>query len=137
MPLNFHPKIGTIVICDYSTGFIAPEMVKIRPVVVVSPRFRSRSSLCTVIPLSSTVPKPFEGYHYALSSGAYPPAQGPMWAKCDMIATVSLSRLDRIKVRDSMGGRSFRTFAMPPDDLAAIQKGIKIALGLERPTATF
>jgi hypothetical protein len=29
MPLTFHPKPGTIVICDYSTGFRPPEMVKV------------------------------------------------------------------------------------------------------------
>jgi mRNA interferase MazF len=31
MPLKFHPEPGTILICDYTTGFIAPEMVKRRP----------------------------------------------------------------------------------------------------------
>lgn len=28
MPLTFHPDTGTIVICDYSTGFQPPEMVE-------------------------------------------------------------------------------------------------------------
>jgi uncharacterized protein YifN (PemK superfamily) len=31
MPLTFHPNAGDIVICDYSTGFQPPEMVKVRP----------------------------------------------------------------------------------------------------------
>ena len=44
MTLGFHPNAGDIVICDYATGFKPPEMVKVRPVVVISPR--RRSSAC-------------------------------------------------------------------------------------------
>ncbi|MBF0392880.1 MAG: type II toxin-antitoxin system PemK/MazF family toxin [Alphaproteobacteria bacterium] len=130
MGLLFHPPTGTIVVCDYGLGFRAPEMVKIRPVIVVSPRFRSRPNLCTVVPLSSTEPKPQEMFHHQLSDGAYPPARGPMWAKCDMLATVSLDRLDRIKTRGLGGKREYVVFEVPADDLAAIQVCIRFALGL-------
>ncbi len=130
MPLEFHPKPGTIIVCDYGTGFVLPEMVKVRPVVIISPRFRSRLGLCTVVPLSSTEPKPFEGYHHRISPEAYPPARGPMWAKCDMLATVSLARLDRIKVRGRGGKREYVTFHMPADDMVAIQFCVRFALGL-------
>ena len=130
MPLTFHPATGTIIVCDYGTGFVAPEMVKVRPVVIVSPRFRSRPGLCTVVPLSSVEPRPMENYHHRISDSAYPPARGPMWAKCDMLATVSLARLDRIKVRGAGGKREYLTFEMPADDMAAIQIGIRFALGL-------
>ena len=129
MPLRFHPSPGTILMCDYGTGFILPEMVKVRPVVVVSPRFRTRPKLCTVVPLSSTEPRPRELYHHCLSAGAYPPARGPMWAKCDMLATVSIDRLDRIKTRGRGGKRSYVTFAMPPDDMAAVMACVRVALG--------
>ena len=129
MPLLFHPAPGTIVMCDFGTGFIVPEMVKVRPVVVVSPRFRTRPKLCTVVPLSSTEPRPLEPYHHRLSAGAYPPARGPMWAKCDMLATVSIDRLDRIKTRGRGGKRSYVTFAMPPDDMAAVMACVRVALG--------
>lgn len=129
MPLTFHPSPGTILMCDFGTGFIVPEMVKVRPVVVVSPRLRTRPKLCTVVPLSSTEPRPPEPYHHRLSQRAYPPARGPVWAKCDMLATVSIDRLDRIKVRGPGGGRSYTTYKMPPDDLAAIRRGIRFALG--------
>jgi mRNA interferase MazF len=131
MPLAFHPLSGTVVICDFSTGFAAPEMVKIRPVVIVSPRFRRRSNLCTVVPLSTTAPDPVETYHHHLSVGAYPPAgASPVWAKCDMLATVALTRLDRVKV----GRREYATFMMPDGDMLAIQRGILCALGLDRLT---
>jgi uncharacterized protein YifN (PemK superfamily) len=131
MPLTFHPPAGTIVICDFSTGFAAPEMVKVRPVVIVSPRFRRRSDLCTVVPLSTTAPDPVEPYHHFLSPGAYPPAGGkPAWVKCDMLATVALTRLDRVKV----GPGKYTTFAMPDGDMLAIQRGILCAVGLDRLT---
>jgi mRNA interferase MazF len=128
MALTFHPPTGTIVICNYGTGFVPPEMVKARPVVIVSPRFRRRADLCTVVPLSSTAPEPVEPYHHPLSAGTYPPAAGrPMWAKCDMLATVSLARLDRVKV----GKRIYTTFLMPAADMEGIRQAIRHALGLD------
>lgn len=129
MPLNFHPSPGTIAICDYSTGFIAPEMVKARPVVVLSPRRRS-SQLVTVVPLSSTEPMPVEPWHVLLPPTAYPPARGPMWVKADMIATVALTRLDRVKVKLPSGARSYQTFQVDAACLAAIRVAAKAALGL-------
>jgi uncharacterized protein YifN (PemK superfamily) len=30
MPLKYHPKQGTILVCDYA-GFRPPEMIKTRP----------------------------------------------------------------------------------------------------------
>lgn len=129
MPLLYHPAPGTIVMCDYGTGFILPEMVKVRPVVIISRRFRSRSKLCTVVPLSSTEPRPLEPYHHRLSEGAYPPARRAMWAKCDMLATVSIDRLDRIKTRGTGSKRSYTTFAMPADDMVAIKACVRVALG--------
>jgi mRNA interferase MazF len=50
MSLPYHPKQGTIVICDFK-GFVSPEMVKRRPAVIVSPRLRKREGLCTIVPL--------------------------------------------------------------------------------------
>ena len=56
MALKYPPKVGTLWICDFNTGFKPPEMIKRRPVVVISPR-RS-TELCTIVPLSTTVPDP-------------------------------------------------------------------------------
>jgi mRNA interferase MazF len=130
MPISFHPRRGDILICDFNTGFQPPEMVKVRPVVVVSPRRRSGPGLCTVVPLSSTAPAPLEPYHHQLSPMAYPPARGPMWAKCDMAVTVSCARLDRVKIRAPSGQRQYMVFTMPAADMAAIDACLRIALGL-------
>ena len=128
MPLTFHPGPGAIVICDFSTGFQPPEMVKVRPVVVISPRRRS-VQLVTVVPLSSVAPVPVEPWHYPLPAGAYPPARGVIWAKCDMVATVGLARLDRVKAK-IQGRRVYQTFQISDAALAAILAGVRAALGL-------
>jgi len=128
VPLTFHPDRGTILICDFSTGFRPPEMVKVRPVVVISPRRRRGSGLVTVVPLSSTPPEPPEPWHYGLPAGVYPPARAPMWAKCDMVATVALDRLDRIKTRDARGNRSYQVYQIGEHHLQAVLKCVRAAL---------
>lgn len=129
MPLTFHPSRGAIVICDYSTGFQPPEMVKVRPVVVISPRRRS-TQLAIVVPISSVAPCPIEPWHCQLPIGAYPPARGPMWVKADMIATVALTRLDRVKVKGLDGMRTYQVYHLDAVALAAIDAAVKAAIGL-------
>ncbi|OYQ17666.1 hypothetical protein B7L09_15190 [Pseudomonas mandelii] len=91
------PKEGSVLICDFR-GYEVPEMIKVRPVVVIR-KHKTNSLLVTVVPLSTTAPDRILDHHLELQShlqGASPVC----WAKCDMVATVSLSRLDRIKSRD-------------------------------------
>src|SRR5262245_26638142 len=100
MPLKFHPKTGTIVVCNFDTGFRPPEMFKRRPSVVVSPQTSSRGQLCTIVPLSTTPPTPVRAYHRELI--ICPPLPHPwnkreMWAKCDMVFSASFERLDLIR----------------------------------------
>ena len=42
MTLAYHPRAGQILICKFD-GFRVPEMVKVRPVMVFSPRLPHRS----------------------------------------------------------------------------------------------
>lgn len=49
MAIRFPVSPGTILLCDYATGFRAPEMVKRRPAVVISPHLRHRDRLCSVV----------------------------------------------------------------------------------------
>jgi len=129
MPLTFHPGAGVIVICDFGTGFRPPEMVKVRPVVILSPRRRS-SQLVTVVPLSSVSPTPPEPWHHQLAESVYPPARSPMWAKCDMVLTVALTRLDRVRGKDAIGRRVYFTPQLSVAEMTAIRTGVKAALGL-------
>lgn len=128
MALKFHPKPGTILVCDYA-GFRVPEMVKRRPCVVVSPRLRRRHDLCTVVPLNATPPKPPRPYHHLITLDRPLPHAfdaAAMWAKCDMLATVSFARLDLIKV----GRRRYIQPTLPAGDMDRIRVRIKYALGI-------
>ncbi len=133
MNLKFHPKPGMVLICDFSTGFQAPEMIKKRPVVVVSPRSRSNDKLCTIVPLSTTEPKPIELHHHCLDSKSLPGkfADQKTWAKCDMINRVSLKRLDRVYLGKTQNGkRQYISQTILQEDFQAIQRCILQALGL-------
>lgn len=99
MPILFHPKPGTVLRCDY-TGFEAPEMIKDRPVVIVSPRSRSHR-LVTVVPLSTTEPDPLLEWHCTLTLDKPLSPKWPetvVWAKCDMLNTFLIDRLDRFNI---------------------------------------
>ncbi len=121
-------------ICDFNTGFIAPEMIKRRPVVVISPRPRRSNQLCTVVPLNTTVPNPVKPFHHRMDPRSLPGklAQRETWAKCDMLATVSLERLNRVMVgKNSAGKRIYVAEQVIIEDLEAIRRGVMIALGIE------
>jgi mRNA interferase MazF len=125
MAITFHPRPGTVLICDFSTGFRPPEMVKRRPLVVVSPRRRHHSGLCLVVPFSTVSPKPVEAFHYVIPAGAYAflHSQKDVWAKGDMLSCVAFHRLDRVLLNGRYVAPSLR-----PGDFAAIQLTILAAL---------
>ena len=56
MPISFHPRAGQMFMCDF-TGFQPPEMVKVRPVVVISPKLPFRAEIVTIVPISLTAPR--------------------------------------------------------------------------------
>lgn len=127
MTLLFRPKPGCVLYCDFK-GYIAPEMIKTRPVVVISPAHIARHDLVTVVPLSTTAPSPVEKYHYKLTGNPIPGSSEPeVWAKCDMVATVSFERLDRVKV----GRGSFQVGAVSMDQVKAIRCAVLPALGID------
>ena len=63
MTIREHPPAGSILMCDFTSGFRPPEMVKVRPVVVISPKIAARPGLCTIVALSTTAPDPVMPYH--------------------------------------------------------------------------
>jgi uncharacterized protein YifN (PemK superfamily) len=128
-----HPKTGTVVICDFH-GFVIPEMVKRRPVIIVSPRFRKKSGLCTIVPLSVTPPDPIMPYHYELNLGE--PLPKPFdsliaWVKGDMLTTVSFNRLFMPYAgKDSDGKRKYVIKIVEDIDLRRIRECILCAIDL-------
>lgn len=113
MPISIHPKIGQILLCDFS-GFKEPEMVKSkRPVIVVSSEIKGRMGLVTIVPLSTVKPEPMQLYHYMLPKQSMPMLSyfqsSESWVKGDMLYTVAFHRLDLIRLgtRNSAGKRDY------------------------------
>ena len=133
MPLQYHPTPGTIVICDFK-GFVLPEMVKRRPAVVVSPRFRERTDLCTIVPLSTTEPTKVMPYHHRLYLNPNLPQPYDamiQWVKADMFATVSFQRLNLpFKRKDDGGKREYDIRIIDNVDLQKVRECMLHALGL-------
>jgi mRNA interferase MazF len=138
MSLKFHPKTGTIVICDYNTGFQPPEMNKRRPSIVISPKFKKRNNLCTVVPFSTTPPNPIMPYHYLLVlNPTLPPPYNSkkQWVKADMLATVSFDRLTLpFSGKGANGKRQYIKTVISGHDFKSIQKCILNAIGLNNLT---
>jgi len=132
--IKFHPKKGTILCCDFSKGFQPPETVKVRPVIVITPQLPGRPGLCTVVPISSVEPKPMQAYHHKMNPSSLTPKQQgtDCWAKYDMIYTVALERLDRVRERDSSGKRIYVTSKATAADIEAIEAAILNGLGLRK-----
>jgi uncharacterized protein YifN (PemK superfamily) len=125
MSLKFQPKPRTVVICDFA-GYVAPEMVKTRPVVIIA-RHKNNRKLVTIVPLSTTKPNHIADHHHELSINPLPDKpHTSCWAKCDMVATVSLERLDRYQV----GRNQFVTPEISAADFYAIRAGVASALNL-------
>jgi uncharacterized protein YifN (PemK superfamily) len=132
MALPYFPRRGEVLICDFDTGFQPPEMVKKRPVVVLSLKESHSRKLCTVVPFSTTAPMSARAWHHPLTHVKIPGLQpaGPMWAKCDMLATVGFDRLNKpyLKTRH---GRSYQELILDPVDMRAIEHCICAYLGLK------
>src|SRR5258707_15296036 len=126
MALQFHPRAATLLMCDFR-GSISPEINKRRPVIVVTPRLAYRDKLCMVVPTSTTAPLHPQPFQVSLSKNYHPnePDEIAVWAKCDLIMSVSMDRLDRFHV----GKRQFVAPTISEEDLKAVRRGIFAALG--------
>ncbi len=125
--LRFQPKEGSVIYCNY-VGFIAPEMVKKRPVIVIR-KHRHNSKLLYVVPISTTEPKPILEYHIEMDKEfCLTHLNGKRsWVKCDIINTVTLERLNL--VRDKKTGQR-HTPNIGDNFLQMIQNVIRKECGL-------
>ena len=134
MPIQYDPPPRTVLLCDYSKGgFRAPEMVKRRPVIVISPRLRHRNHLLTVVPLSTTAPTHPVAHHCQITvPQPLPGFPAPVcWVKADMIATVAFDRLDMFRTdRDPSGKRKYLSPRISEADFSAVLAAVRAALGL-------
>lgn len=133
MALKFHPDQGTVLICDFK-GFVEPEMTKRRPVIVISPKRKHGPRLCTVVPLSTTAPRPVERCHVRLEFAPTLPEpydQRVCWAKCDMIYQVSFERLSLpFYGKLSDGSRLYYQIPLAMEKMKEIQQSVAFSVGL-------
>lgn len=133
MAIREHPLTGSILLCDFR-GFSEPEMVKRRPVVVLSPKIAARPGLCTVVALSSKAPVPVLGYHCQID--IKPPLPDDyvstgVWVKGDMIYSVGFRRLDFIRIgKTNSGKRQYYYSTVSRDDIKRIRECVLKGLGL-------
>lgn len=132
MGIQYHPKIGQVLYCDYS-GLKYGEMEKKRFAVVLSPKYAQSQSVCTVVPLSITPPPLVRDFHYVLEKDPYPKGEPgvKVWAKCDHVFTVSFERLSGWwDERNPDGTRKYEKLFVTEKDITCIRKCVLYALGL-------
>ena len=131
MAINFHPRPGNVLMCDFGTGFKPPEMVKTRPVVVMS---RRNDQLAIVVPLSASEPVRIEAWHCEMDPASLPVSlrHERCWAKVDMVSCVALWRLDRVKAGKSpkTGKRLYVVHDVTAADLERIRHALRLVLCL-------
>ena len=134
MAVRHYPKAGEILLCDFR-GYERPEMVKVRPVVVLVERLIGRSiDLFTIVPLGGE--RSDRDFPYQVPILLERPlspkfSKTGVWAKCDMIAVVSRERLDRFHIRPSSkdGTHRWLTGQVTRTQLEAIKVGVLRSLG--------
>ncbi|MEB1300990.1 type II toxin-antitoxin system PemK/MazF family toxin [Xanthomonas campestris pv. campestris] len=135
MSLTHHPQPGEIFYCKFPDEYMHGEMIKTRPVIVLSKQLTGRPRLVNIVPISMTPPDPV-GPHHVLVGAAYMPKRlrdraGDRWVKCDMIYTMSLDRLELVTGhRDARGKRTYDKGALPPALLREIRVAIASCLGI-------
>jgi uncharacterized protein YifN (PemK superfamily) len=103
-------------------------MVKVRPVMVISPRLPNRSDIVTIVPISLTAPAHAYPFHVRLSKNYHPLEADdlPCWAKCDMVMNLGTWRLDGFKI----DRRKWENPQATGDDLLAVRHGVLWGLGM-------
>ncbi|MHA6684461.1 type II toxin-antitoxin system PemK/MazF family toxin [Mesorhizobium sp. A556] len=133
MGVLYHPQVGTILRVDLNDGFRVPEMRKRRPAIVISPALPGRDQLCTIVPLSTTEPRPCQPYNCLLELD--PPLPFPyntprMWVKADMVMCVAFHRLKLLdKGKDHNGNRVYDVRVLSSEIMDEIRDCMKVALG--------
>ncbi|MEL7656535.1 MAG: type II toxin-antitoxin system PemK/MazF family toxin [Bacillota bacterium] len=133
MPLQYPPNRGEIVVGDFN-NLLPNEMTKIRPCVVISPRYQTRSNLVTVVCLSTTEPDTIMDYHDKLE---FNPPLSPkfssrfMWIKGDMLYSISLTRINRPHIMLPNGKRDYPIRMLESEEMNKVMKCVLCGIGFK------
>jgi uncharacterized protein YifN (PemK superfamily) len=138
MAINGSPRNGAILMCDFAPHELElisdGNMVKTRPVVVVSPQHQRGGRLIHVVPISMTAPKEAKPWHVEIPLHCLPaPAQrkpGLRWAKCDMVVTVGYSRLNRYEGPKKAGQTIYYDGNIDLETMVALKKALASVFGI-------
>jgi mRNA interferase MazF len=133
MTVTSHPIPGTIVRVDLSEGFRAPEMVKRRPAIVISPPIPGRPFLCTIVPLSTTPPSRVLSHHMQITLDPalpFPYGTQTMWVKGDMVMTVAFHRLKLLFSGKENGQRIYDVRVLDAATFQNVKNCVRSGLGL-------
>ena len=113
--------MGQVLMADFS-DLRQPEMTKVRPVIILSPRLPYRSELVTVVPISLTPPRHELPFCHLLSRNYHlgENQDKPSWAKADMVMTISLGRLNGFKI----GKRRWAYPELSAEDLLEVRRAV-------------
>jgi uncharacterized protein YifN (PemK superfamily) len=105
--IPYYPKAAEVYMCDFprrdakhmDEDVLQGEMVKARLVVVVNKKLSGRDGLVNVVPISMTPPFVHCPWHVLIPNSCLPAlvvrsSTDARYAKCDMVCTVSLERLN-------------------------------------------
>lgn len=133
MTVVSHPEPGTIVRVDLSQGFRAPEMVKRRPAIVLSPPIPGRPQLCTITPLSTSRPTIVLRHHMEIAFDPVLPSpyDSPrMWVKGDIVLTVAFHRLRLLFAEWSDGQRLYDVRILDAATMDRVRDCVRAGIGL-------
>ena len=134
MPIREHPVPGSLLLCNFDPTFKEPEMVKRRPVIVLSPKIASRPGLCTIVALSTSAPDPVKPYNCRIRIAPTLPKpfdSEEMWLKGDMIYAVGFHRLDLFRTgRSENGKRTYYYNTLSNDTMKQVRACVLHGLGL-------
>jgi mRNA interferase MazF len=131
--LKVHPTSGTIVRVDLNEGFREPEMRKRRPAIVLSPLLKGRNNLCTIVPLSTSLPKIVLPHHMEITLS--PPLPHPydkptMWVKADIVLTVAFHRLQLLFKQGDNGQREYDVRILDDAIMERVRGCVRAGIGV-------
>jgi uncharacterized protein YifN (PemK superfamily) len=133
MGVREHPELGSVLTCDFR-DFQVPEMVKNRPVVIISPKIKNRPGLCTVVSLSTEPPEHIMPYHRQIDIRPHLPKRWEsdgVWIKGDMVYAVAFWRLNFLSHGKGLDGkRNYHYACVSDENLKEIRLCVLRAMGL-------
>lgn len=120
MAIDFYPYPGQVLMCRLEAG--------LRRVIVVSPKKFNNLGSCVVVPISKATPAPLPPLHVMFAPNQYYFLHRvqPSWAMCGRVHSVSLQRLDRLRL-----GTHYITPSISPQDLRLVRRAVARAAGID------